>query len=83
MAWMVRKFKRFMGRKTKAGYALERLTRTRSDLFAHWKIGIHRRQARRVFVEWEFAVFDKTQDAQSGGRRRMKMREEKPRFGNH
>ena len=40
MAWMVRKFKRFMGRKTKAGYALERLVRQRPDLFAHWKIGM-------------------------------------------
>jgi len=40
MAWMVRKFKRFMGRKTKAGYALERLVRRRPDLFAHWKIGM-------------------------------------------
>lgn len=40
MAWMLRKFKRFMGRKTKAGYALERLVRRRPDLFAHWKIGM-------------------------------------------
>jgi RNA-directed DNA polymerase len=40
MAWMVRKLKRFMGRKTKAGYALERLVRRRPDLYAHWKIGM-------------------------------------------
>jgi RNA-directed DNA polymerase len=40
MAWMARKFKRFIGRKAKAGYALERLSRERSDLFAHWKIGM-------------------------------------------
>ena len=40
MAWMVRKFKRFIGRKTKAGYALERLSRARPDLFAHWKVGL-------------------------------------------
>ena len=40
MAWMVRKFKRFRGRKTKAGHALERLVRKRPDLFAHWKIGM-------------------------------------------
>jgi RNA-directed DNA polymerase len=40
MAWMVRKFKRFTGRKTEAGYALERLVRKRPDVFAHRKIGM-------------------------------------------
>ena len=39
-AWMMRKFKRFMGRKAKAGRVLERLSRERPGLFAHWKIGI-------------------------------------------
>jgi RNA-directed DNA polymerase len=39
-AWMARKFKRFIGRKAKAGYALEQLSRKRSELFAHWKIGM-------------------------------------------
>jgi RNA-directed DNA polymerase len=39
-AWMQRKFKRFKGRKTKAGYALVRLMRGRPDLFAHWKVGL-------------------------------------------
>src|SRR6516225_456656 len=39
-AWMMRKFKRFMGRKAKAGRVLERLSRERTGLFAHWKIGI-------------------------------------------
>jgi group II intron reverse transcriptase/maturase len=40
IAWMVRKFKRFKGRTTKAGYALVRLVRKRPDLFAHWKVGL-------------------------------------------
>jgi RNA-directed DNA polymerase len=40
LAWMSRKFKRFRGRKTKTGSALERLFRKRPDLFAHWKIGL-------------------------------------------
>jgi RNA-directed DNA polymerase len=39
VAWMVRKFKRFRGRKAKAGYALTRLYRVRPGLFAHWKLG--------------------------------------------
>jgi RNA-directed DNA polymerase len=39
-AWMMRKFKRFRGRKTKAGLVLERLSRERPGLFTHWKIGI-------------------------------------------
>jgi group II intron reverse transcriptase/maturase len=39
-AWMMRKFKRFMGRKAKAGRVLERLSRESPGLFAHWKIGI-------------------------------------------
>ncbi|WP_256469769.1 MULTISPECIES: group II intron maturase-specific domain-containing protein [unclassified Bradyrhizobium] len=39
-AWMVRKFKRFMGRKAKTGRVLERLSRERPGLFAQWKIGM-------------------------------------------
>lgn len=37
---MMRKFKRFMGRKAKTGRVLERLSRERPGLFAQWKIGI-------------------------------------------
>jgi RNA-directed DNA polymerase len=40
LAWMMRKFKRFRGRKIKTGYALERLSRERPGLLAHWKIGM-------------------------------------------
>ena len=40
-AWMMRKFKRFTGRKTKDGLVLERLSQERPGLFAHWKIGIN------------------------------------------
>lgn len=49
-AWMMQKFKRFMGRKAKAGrvLVLERLSRERPGLFAHWKIGI-----RGSFASWE------------------------------
>jgi RNA-directed DNA polymerase len=39
-AWLMRKFKRFKGHKTKAGQLIERLSRESSDLFAHWKIGL-------------------------------------------
>jgi group II intron reverse transcriptase/maturase len=39
-AWMMRKFKRFMGRKTKAGRFLEQLSRECPGLFVHWKIGL-------------------------------------------
>jgi len=39
-AWMMRKFKRFRGRKTKTGLVLERLSRERPGLFAHWKTGM-------------------------------------------
>jgi RNA-directed DNA polymerase len=38
--WMRRKFKRYMGRKAKAGHFLERLARDRPDLFIHWKLGM-------------------------------------------
>jgi RNA-directed DNA polymerase len=39
-AWMMRKFKRFMGRKIKATLSLERVSRERPGLFVHWKIGM-------------------------------------------
>jgi RNA-directed DNA polymerase len=39
-AWMMRKFKRYKGRKTKAGQFLERLAQERPDLFVHWKLGM-------------------------------------------
>ena len=39
-AWMMRKFKRYTGRKTKAGHFLERLARGCPDLFIHWKLGM-------------------------------------------
>ncbi|CAN7677217.1 group II intron reverse transcriptase/maturase [Pararhizobium sp. LjRoot238] len=38
-AWMMRKFKRFKGRKTKAGTFLIRLKRECPNLFVHWKLG--------------------------------------------
>jgi RNA-directed DNA polymerase len=38
-AWMMRKFKRFKGHKTKAGLLLARLARECPGLFAHWKLG--------------------------------------------
>ncbi len=39
-AWMMRKFKRYKGRKTKAGQFLERLARECPDLFVHWELGM-------------------------------------------
>jgi group II intron reverse transcriptase/maturase len=39
-AWMMRKFKRFNGRKTKTGRFLERLSRKCPGLFAHWAVGM-------------------------------------------
>ena len=39
-AWIMRKFKRYTGRKTKAGHFLERLARECPDLFIHWKLGM-------------------------------------------
>lgn len=40
VAWAMRKFKRFRGRKVRAGRLFERLSKERADLFAHWKIGM-------------------------------------------
>jgi RNA-directed DNA polymerase len=38
--WLMRKFKRYMGRKTKAGRFLEQLARECPDLFEHWNLGV-------------------------------------------
>ena len=38
--WAMRKFKRFAGRAVAAACFLERLVKTRADLFAHWRIGM-------------------------------------------
>jgi RNA-directed DNA polymerase len=40
VAWAMRKFKRFKGRKTLAGRFFERLAKERSDLFVHWQNGM-------------------------------------------
>jgi hypothetical protein len=40
VAWAMRKFKRFRGRKIRAGRFFERLSREHSDLFAHWHAGM-------------------------------------------
>ena len=40
VAWAMRKFKRFKGRKILAGRFFERLARERSDLFVHWQNGM-------------------------------------------
>ena len=39
-ACLMRKFKRFMGHKTKTGQLIDRLSRESADLFAHWKLGM-------------------------------------------
>ncbi len=38
--WVMRKFKRFAGRKVAAARFLEWLARTRDNLFVHWRIGM-------------------------------------------
>ena len=38
--WVMRKFKRFKGRKTLAGRFCERLAKERPDLFVHWQNGM-------------------------------------------
>lgn len=38
--WVMRKFKRFVTRKVAAGRFLERLVKTRAELFAHWRVGM-------------------------------------------
>ena len=44
-AWMMRKFKRFKGHKTRAWLVLERLSRERAELFVHWQHGKERCRA--------------------------------------
>jgi RNA-directed DNA polymerase len=44
-AWMMRKFKRFKGHKAQTWLVLERLSRERAELFAHWQYGKERRRA--------------------------------------
>lgn len=39
-AWVMRKYKRFKGHKTRAGIFLERLSEKEPHLFAHWKVGM-------------------------------------------
>lgn len=40
MAWVMKKYKPFRKRKTKAGKFLERIAKERPNLFAHWRIGM-------------------------------------------
>jgi RNA-directed DNA polymerase len=40
-AWLMRKFKRYKGHKTKAGVFLRRLAQESPALYAHWKIGMY------------------------------------------
>jgi hypothetical protein len=39
-AWVMRKFKRFKGHRTRASQFLERIARTHTGLFAHWRGGL-------------------------------------------
>jgi group II intron reverse transcriptase/maturase len=39
-AWVMRKFKRFVAKKTRAGRFLERMAREHADLFVHWRLGL-------------------------------------------
>jgi hypothetical protein len=40
VAWAMRKFKRFQGRKVRAARFLEKLVRIRPAMFEHWRIGM-------------------------------------------
>src|SRR3954464_5798349 len=40
VAWAMRKFKRFQGRKVRAARFLEKLVRARPAMFEHWRIGL-------------------------------------------
>jgi len=40
LAWAMRKFKRFRAHKIRASQFLQRLAAARSDLFAHWQLGM-------------------------------------------
>jgi hypothetical protein len=39
-AWVMRKFKRFSGHRTRAGQFLERIARNNPGLFVHWRDGL-------------------------------------------
>jgi transposase len=39
-AWVMRKFKRFKGHRTRASQLLERIARTQTGLFEHWRGGL-------------------------------------------
>ena len=39
LAWMQRKSKRYKGHKVRAAGLVEKLERTRPDLFVHWRLG--------------------------------------------
>ncbi len=39
-AWVMRKYARFRGKKTRAGQYLERMAKARPGLFAHWHCGM-------------------------------------------
>ena len=39
-AWVMCKYQRFRGKKTRAGQYLERISRSRPELFAHWRAGM-------------------------------------------
>ena len=38
--WVMRKYKRFRGKKTRAGQYLERMAKSCPSLFAHWRCGM-------------------------------------------
>jgi hypothetical protein len=40
IAWVMRKYKRFKGRRTRAGQFLEKILQRSPKLFAHWRIGM-------------------------------------------
>jgi group II intron reverse transcriptase/maturase len=40
LAWARRKFKRYKGHKVQAAYLLEKLARTRPELFVHWRLNM-------------------------------------------
>ncbi len=40
LAWVRRKFKRYKGHKVRAARFVEKLARTRPDVFVHWRLGM-------------------------------------------
>ena len=40
LAWVQRKFKRYKGHKVRAAHLLEKLARTRPELFVHWRLNM-------------------------------------------